>query len=128
MINNYSYDQAKSAVFDSAKKKLNKYLNEGGQPSIPFFKSCRIFDPHQFLTMDQTLSEYTSAIPELSRAQEEWALYCKIANEFAQKATYENSNILTFWQTNKPRLPIMFEVAEWVLAFFTNTADVERSI
>ena len=62
----------------SAKEKVTKYFDEGGQPAMSFFAAIRIFDPYQVAVMDSDMSVYLSDIPELKDVGSYWAVYLNI--------------------------------------------------
>ncbi|CAF0941664.1 unnamed protein product [Brachionus calyciflorus] len=55
----------------------------------------------------------------------EWLLYSDIVKETNFETVF---NIDEFWISNRKTLPQLFEIAEWLLYFPTNSADCERAI
>lgn len=96
-IERFSYDKQIVTVLTAAKEKLNKYLNEGAQPSMKLFKAARILDPYQFFSMNQQISTYIKEIPELKTCQDDWPVYIEIVSDYVKKVKEDEFNLLKFW-------------------------------
>ncbi|CAF0815763.1 unnamed protein product [Brachionus calyciflorus] len=105
--------------FIEDKKKLRS------MPSMELFKVARFLDPKEFKNLNNDFDHYAKIFPELKNAKTELLQYSHTVNETNFTTVFD---LTEFWIINKKKFPQLFELAEWVLYYPTNSADCERSI
>lgn len=50
---NYQHDFLRNSVLSAVRDKLKKYVEDGAQPAMSFYKAARLFDPYFFTSMNQ---------------------------------------------------------------------------
>ena len=95
---------------------------------MPIFKAAKMFDPYSFAVIQPAFIEFLKDLSELEACRTEYPIYLAICLDYTGKVEMADGNLLKFWILFKGRIPNLFSLASWVLAFPTNTAEVERSI
>lgn len=114
-------------LFKDAHLKLKKYLIDGAQPAIEFFKNARVFDPFQVVYMFQDLEQHSFSESIKSKLKDEWKLYLEISSELVEQKA-DNFDLKKWWISIKKRLPSFYEVVEWYLIVPSNSCDSERAL
>ena len=57
----------------------------------------------------------------------DWAVYLGVAKDYSETVEQDENNLLKFWNVHRLSIPKLYELSKWILAFPTNTAEVERS-
>ena len=119
---NNSINEKYSYVIKACKDKLEKYLFNGGMPSMNLFKSIRILDPLYFKLNDVNFDEFTNDFHDLRSCADEISKYKLICDNLR-----DSIDIIEFWRINKSNLPKLYELAKVYLHFPISTSSVERS-
>ena len=116
--NNQRFDH----VIKACTEKLEKYLFNGGMPSMKLLKAIRILDPLFFKLNNVNFDECSRDFPELNNCLDEMAKYKLLCEDLR-----DSINIKEFWSINKSHLPKLYALAKVYLHFPISTASVERS-
>ena len=109
-------------VVRQAKEKLWKYVSK----HMDFAKQARVVDPRQIARLSPEITQFPDIFPSSIRDQVvdsgEWNLYRESIQPDSQKF-----DLLQWWESMAPRLPIMYACARRTLAIPHTSCDVERS-
>ena len=99
-------------IIDACKRKLEKYLFYGGQPSMKLFQALRVLNPNYFKLNIVDINEVCADFKEFSSSLDELVKY-KICTQNLK----ESVNIKDFWLVNSNELPKLFNLAKTFLNF-----------
>ena len=106
----------------TAKDKIWKYVSK----HMDFAKQARILDPRQIARLSPEITQFPDIFPSSIHDEVvksgEWSLYRESIQ--AQSPKFD---ILQWWESMAPRLPIMYRCARRTLAIPHTSCDVERS-
>ena len=109
-------------VVRQAKEKLWKYVSK----HMDFAKQARVVDPRQIARLSPEITQFPDIFPSSIRDRVvdsgEWNLYRESIQPDSQKF-----DLLQWWESMAPRLPIMYACARRTLAIPHTSCDVERS-
>ena len=97
------------------------------QPAYEYYKSCRIFNPRLLPKLSHTM-EANSGLNQLQNPSiklvNEFTHYCQYATGNADQETFDCNR---FWETLKPRLSLLSNIAQQIMWTPVVTVDVENS-
>ncbi|CAF1026299.1 unnamed protein product [Brachionus calyciflorus] len=114
-------------LFKEAIAKLKKYMFDGSQPGMEFFKAARIFDPAQAIFFNANLSELKIPFNIYNGIVNEWPIYIGLIADLNIEDP-ENIDLEKWWCQQKNRLPNMFEYARWIINLPSTSCDSERAL
>jgi hypothetical protein len=109
--------------------KLELYCIGQKQPALDLFKAIRVFDPRQLPALSKKFEDYSSAIPNMILAKEEWQVYVDLGTSQDGIDIKTISDVVAFWRSMEShgRIPHLASLAKVYIAMPISSVDVERS-
>lgn len=106
-----------------------KYVVDGAQPAMPFFKQIRVLDPRNIVDCDCNYNGINSIPGIKSVSKDEWELY---VNQIGLQAVKNLSDgdeldLKLFWKSKAASLPALYQLALCYCTTTIGSYDVERS-